>query len=206
MDRVVIDWPAAAMADPGVRRPPAEVLSGLEVPSGGDGPHAAVLAGLVPLNAFLRGSGPRPRRRRSLVLGQWLTLFGVLALVVGGFVLAGNQAAQVLAADDRAQVPDPMRFEAEDARYTVILLPSPLGAGVPGDPVAGLACDVVRAGPTTVTCDFVVGSNSSGYFVSVAEQRPGVTALGLVGMVGGGLVLALGIVLTVLGARGRATR
>lgn len=202
-----------------------------------DGAHAAVLAGLAPLTAFLQRSGTRPRRRRSLVLGLWLTLLGVVGLVVGGFVLAGNQAAQVLAAADRAQVPDPLRFEAEDARYTVILLPSPLGVGVPGDAVAGLACDVVRAdgstvrirgsrqglsvetgvgatvgsfdavaGPTTVTCDFVVGSNSSGYFVSVAEQRPGVTAIGLVGMVGGGLVLALGIVLTVLGARSRATR
>lgn len=90
------------------------------------------------------------RRRRPFIAGIWLATAGVAVTIVGSLLLVGNQAMQVLAAEDRASVPSPLRFEAEEGSYVVLLLPTTVSGGtIAGDPVAQLTCDVALADGTT---------------------------------------------------------
>jgi len=91
------------------------------------------------------------RRQRPFRIGVWLAVAGVAATVLGSVLLIGHQAVQVLAAEDRTSIPDPLRFEASDGAYAVLLLPPALGDTIAGDAVAQLTCDVELAnGSTTV--------------------------------------------------------
>lgn len=90
------------------------------------------------------------RRRRPFIAGIWLVAAGVAVTIVGSLLVLGNQAVQVLAAEDRASVSTPLRFEAEEGSYVVLLLPTTVGGGqISGDPVAQLTCDVALADGTT---------------------------------------------------------
>jgi len=99
---------------------------------------------------------PTPRRRiqterraRPFRWGIGSCAAGLIILVLGGVVLNGTQAAQVIGADDRAEIPDELRFDAEARRYAIVLIRNPAAFGVPGDPVAALGCAVTLADGTT---------------------------------------------------------
>ena len=90
------------------------------------------------------GEAPAPRRRiqterrtRPLRLGIASCVTGLLVVVGGGLLLTAMSAAQVIGADDRAEIPDELRFDAEARRYAIVLIRDPVAFGVPGDPVAG---------------------------------------------------------------------
>ena len=85
------------------------------------------------------------RRRRPLLIGLWLSVGGLVLTVVAALLLSGNQAIQVAAADDRASVPDPLQFEAQDGTYVILLLPTTIGIPALPNPIAELTCDVELA-------------------------------------------------------------
>jgi len=90
------------------------------------------------------------RRHRPFRAGVWLAAAGLVVTIVGALLLFGNQTVQVLGAEDRASVPDPLQFEAQDRGYVVLLLPTTVAGGqIAGDPVAQLTCDVALADGTT---------------------------------------------------------
>lgn len=90
------------------------------------------------------------RRRRPLMVGAVLIALGLALTVIGGLVMTGSQAAQVLAPADRAEVPDPLRFDATERRYSVVLLPDAVGIPFLADPVAEMTCIVTRSDGTEV--------------------------------------------------------
>ena len=111
------------------------------------------------------GEVPAPRRRiqterrtRPLRWGIASCVAGLLVLVGGGLLLTATSAAEVIGADDRAEIPDELRFEAEARRYAIVLIRDPVAFGVPGDPVAELSCAVTLADGTT---DLVKGSRQA---------------------------------------------
>lgn len=90
------------------------------------------------------------RRRRPLRVGIALVAAGIATTVLGGILLTGSQAAQVLAPADRAEVPDPLRFDAEARRYSVVLLPDAVGIPFLADPVAQMTCTVTLSDDTEI--------------------------------------------------------
>lgn len=104
---------------------------------------------MTAMNQPVRRRVVTERRRRPLMIGIWLAGAGLAVTIIAGLLLAGNQAVQVLAAEDRATVPDPLTFEAQDSSYAVLLLPTTIGIPFMGNPVAALTCDVDLADGTT---------------------------------------------------------
>lgn len=110
------------------------------------------------------------RRRRPFIAGIWLAVAGVALTIVGSLLLFGNQAVQVLAAEDRASVSTPLRFEAEEGSYVVLLLPTTVSGGLIGNPVAQLTCDVALADGTTA---LLRGSRQSSSIETSAGETVG---------------------------------
>ncbi len=98
------------------------------------------------------------RRTRPFRWGIGSCAAGLILLVLGGLVLDATQAAQVIGATDRAEIPDELRFDAEARRYAIVLIRNPAAFGVPGDPVAALSCAVTLADGTT---DLVTGNRQA---------------------------------------------
>ena len=63
-----------------------------------------------------------------------------------------------------------------------------------------------RAGPTVVTCGWSDGHTSPGEFYSVAATSETARLLGIALLVGGLVVLGIGVVLVIVGVRGRSVR
>lgn len=101
-----------------------------------DPPHTPVRARIV-----------TRRRERPFRWGIGLAVGGLLAVIVGGVVLAGGQAIQIAAASDRAEIPQPLVFNAEARTYEIVLLADPARIALPyfPDAVARLRCDVELA-------------------------------------------------------------
>jgi len=110
------------------------------------------------------------RRRRPFIAGIRLAVAGVALTIVGSLLLFGNQAVQVLAAEDRASVSTPLRFEAEEGSYVVLLLPTTVSGGLMGNPVAQLTCDVALADGTTA---LLRGSRQSSSIETSAGETVG---------------------------------
>lgn len=158
------------------------------------------------------------------MIGIWLAGAGLAVTIVAGLLLAGNQAVQVLAAEDRATVPDPLTFQAQDSAYVVLLLPTTIGIPFMGNPIAELTCDVNLAdgatavlrgarqatlietslGETVGSFDAVAGPTTVTCDFSGSPDTSGYfvavaaqrSALNLVGIAG----LAIGVVAMIVGA------
>jgi hypothetical protein len=98
------------------------------------------------------------RRERPFRWGIVACVVGLIVVVSGGLALNATQAAQVIGAGDRAEIPDELRFDAEARRYAIVLIRDPAAFGVPGDPVANLRCTVTLADGTT---DLVEGNRQA---------------------------------------------
>jgi hypothetical protein len=91
-------------------------------------------------------------RRSALAVA---ILVGLVLTVGGGITLAVSQNAQIALAADRAEIPDPLNFEARDSHYRVVLLADPLRLHKPfvNNPEAQFLCTVDHADDTTTTFD-----------------------------------------------------
>lgn len=87
-----------------------------------------------------------------------LMLAGIALTGVGALTLALSQTAQVALAADRAEIPDPLEFDAKDSRYRILLLADPLAIQIPfrNNAEAYFFCDVVRSDGTVETIDTAV--------------------------------------------------
>lgn len=121
------------------------------------------------------------RRETPFRLGIGLAIGGLALTIGGGVLLAGDQAVQLAAASDRAEVPELLVFDAEARRYEVVLRPAP-GIAVPyiPDPVAALRCDVERADGTRQQLgdgETVRVETSFGTSIGSFEAAPGRTVV-----------------------------
>ena len=62
------------------------------------------------------------RRDRPFRAGIALCVAGLIVLLAGGAVAYGQQATQILAAEDRAELPAEITFDADDGAYAIVLL------------------------------------------------------------------------------------
>ena len=174
------------------------------------------------------------RRDRPFRAGIALCVAGLIVLLGGGAVAYGQQATQILAAEDRAELPAEITFDADDGAYAIVLLRELPGFEsfdrlVPITTCAvaladGTSVDVSGArqsgsletdlgtslgrfeapdGPTTVACSFGDSVARTGYFVAVAPERSSIRIISYVLMGVGITVIAAGIVLIIIGVRGR---
>jgi hypothetical protein len=92
---------------------------------------------------------------RSLRIGGILMVVGILMTAAGAIATAVGQTAQITLAADRAEIPDPLEFDAKDGGYRIILLADPLAVHNPfvNNPEAQFFCDVERADGTTAQID-----------------------------------------------------
>ena len=170
------------------------------------------------------------RRDRPFRAGIALCVAGLIVLLGGGAVAYGQQATQILAAEDRAELPAEITFDADDGAYAIVLpgfesfdrlVPITTCAVALAD---GTSVDVSGArqngsletdlgtslgrfeapdGPTTVACSFGDSVARTGYFVAVAPERSSIRIISYVLMGVGITVIAAGIVLIIIGVRGR---
>ena len=86
------------------------------------------------------------RLRKPLIAGGVLGVVGLIAALVGGAILYLAQGAEVLAAIGRADVGDPIAFDADDGSYALVFMPSiPNNDGFRRVAMSNLVCDI--AGP-----------------------------------------------------------
>lgn len=99
------------------------------------------------------GDPAGPTRRWS-PLGV-LLLAGIALTAGGGLTLALSQTAQVALAADRAEIPEPLEFEARESRYRILLLADPLAIQIPfqNNAEAYFLCEVALADGSTQTID-----------------------------------------------------
>jgi hypothetical protein len=173
------------------------------------------------------------RRERPFRTGIALCVAGLVVLLVGSAVAYGQQATQILAAEGRAKVPAEITFDADDGAYAIVLLRELPGFERTERLVPVTSCEVTLsddtvvevsgarqngsletdlgtslgrfdaiAGATTVACSFVDSVERTGYF-AVAPERSSIRVISYV-LTGVGLaMIAAGIVLIIIGVRGR---
>mgnify|MGYP000334591631 CR=1 FL=1 len=169
-----------------------------------------------------------PRIRRFMTWGGWMFLIGLVLAIGGAATVAISQGTQVAFGADRAEIPEPLTFDAGGGDYQLTLLADPLAIQSPyiggNNAVAYFLCTIDRsdgttvevdggtqlsrvesdlgieiggfsapAGPTTATCAFKDGRDSSFYYYSVAPKSSIVTTVGIAILVAGIAVLSLGI-------------
>jgi hypothetical protein len=96
-----------------------------------------------------------PPPGRALRWGGILMVAGILLTAAGGITTAVTQTTQIALAADRAEIPDPLTFDATASGYRIILLADPLIVRRPfiNNPQAQFLCDVERADGTTTQID-----------------------------------------------------
>lgn len=134
-------------------------------------------------------STPEPTRRivtvrdaRALRLGWAAVGIGIVLVVAGAAIGFGSQALQVAAAKGRAQVGNPVTFDADDGKtYAVTLIPEPTTGDFVEDRIAQLGCEVDHPDGTTESLDAssatVRTSNSIGIYAVDFEGRGGSTTV-----------------------------
>ena len=161
-------------------------------------------------------------------------MIGLLVVLAGGAVAYGQQATQILAAEDRAEIPAEITFDADDATYAIVLLRELPGFESIERLVPSTSCTVTLAdatvlevsgarqsgsldtdlgtslgrfdavdGPTTVACAFGDSVVSTRYFVAVAPETSSIRIVSYVLTVLGLAAIAAGVVLIIVGVRGR---
>ncbi len=132
---------------------------------------------------------PAPTRRivtvrntRALRLG-WVGIgVGVVLVVIGATVGWGSQALQVATAEGRAQVGNPIRFDADDGTtYAITVIPEPTTGDFVEDRISQLGCTVEHPDGTTQTLNpsaaSVRTSTSVGVFAADFDGRGGATTV-----------------------------
>lgn len=122
------------------------------------------------------------RNTRAIGIGWMLILVGVVLVVIGAAVGFGSQALQLAAAEGRAQVGNPVTFDAEDgATYAITVIPEPTTGDFVEDRISQLACEVRHPKGEPQTLDpssaDVRTSNSLGVFATDFEGRSGETTV-----------------------------
>ena len=174
------------------------------------------------------------RRERPFRVGIALCVIGLLVLLTGGAVAYGQQATQILAAEDRAEIPAAITFDADDGTYAIVLLRELPGFESIERLVPITTCTVTRSdatvvevsgarqsgsletdlgaslgrfdaveGPTTVACAFGDSVVRTGYLVAVAPETSSIRVASYVLMGLGLTTIGAGIVLIIVGRRGR---
>jgi hypothetical protein len=172
------------------------------------------------------------RRTGAIKLGLALVIGGIALIAVGSVIAVGQQAVQLAAASGRARVGNPIRFDAEEARYVVTFVADPIARDFAEDRIQYMDCTVRhadgtedldpasasmrlassagvfiddfrgRGGPTEVTCEWQRNHDVAGSYV-VAKSRKSVEIIGTVALVAGILVLIGGISALIVGYRGK---
>lgn len=133
--------------------------------------------------------GPVPTQRivtvrnpRSLRLGWSAVGIGIVLVAIGAAVGWGSQALQVAAAKGRAQVGNPVRFDAQDGKtYAITVIPEPTTGDFVEDRISQLGCEVEHPDGTTEELDpssaEIRTSTSVGVFAADFEGRGGSTTV-----------------------------
>ncbi|MEO8093525.1 MAG: hypothetical protein ABI632_01200 [Pseudolysinimonas sp.] len=92
-----------------------------------------------------------------------LLLAGILLTAGGAITLGVSQNAEVVLAADRAEIPNPLTFDARDSAYRIVLLADPLDAQIPFqlNAEAYFLCDIERSDGSTTTIDTASLSSSA---------------------------------------------
>ena len=94
------------------------------------------------------------RRDRPFEIGLWVTGTGVLIFVAGALLFTVLAGAEVLGAVDRAQVGNPITFDAENRTYVVVFIRGEFDeSNYREKAVANMRCDITRADGTSATVD-----------------------------------------------------
>lgn len=94
------------------------------------------------------------RRDRPFKIGLWVTGTGVMIFVAGVLLFTVLAGAEVLGAVDRAQVGNPITFDAEDRTYVVVFIRGEFDeSNYREKAVANMRCDVTTADGASVTVD-----------------------------------------------------
>jgi len=94
------------------------------------------------------------RRDRPFKIGLWVTGAGALLFVAGALLFVVLSGAEVLGAIDRAQVGNPITFDAENRTYVVVYIRGEFDElNNREKAVANMRCDITRADGTSVTVD-----------------------------------------------------
>ena len=122
------------------------------------------------------------RRERSLRWGWGAVGLGIVLVVIGMFVGFGSQALQVAAAKGRAQVGNPITFDAAAGKtYAITLIPEPTTGDFVEDRIGQLGCTVEHPDGETEDLDVrsaeVRTSTSIGIFATDFEGRGGSTTV-----------------------------
>ena len=96
-------------------------------------------------------TGPPPslrvtteRRRRPFIAGLVCAVGGLVITLAGAVVTWSTQALEVATAEGRAQVGNPIEFDAQDRTYGLILITDLTFAGGDREPVQALDCSVLQ--------------------------------------------------------------
>ncbi len=122
------------------------------------------------------------RNERALRWGWAAVGLGIILVAIGSAVGVGSQALQVAAAKGRAQVGNPVTFDAErDKTYGITLIPEPTTADFVEDRIGQLDCTAEHPNGTSEELDVstaaVRTSNSVGIFATEFEGRGGSTTV-----------------------------
>jgi hypothetical protein len=134
-------------------------------------------------------SAPVPTRRivtvrneRALRWGWAAVGIGIILVAIGALIGFGSQAIQVAAAKGRAQVGNPVTFDADGGTtYAITLIPEPTTGDFVEDRIAQLDCTAKHPGGDTEVLDVssaaVRTSNSVGVFATDFKGRGGSTTI-----------------------------
>lgn len=122
------------------------------------------------------------RNERTIRAGAAAVVLGIALVAIGSVVTAGSQALQVARAQGRAEVGNPIAFDAEaEATYAITVIPEPTTSDFVEDRIAQLGCEVEHADGTTEVLDpssaDVRTSTSFGIFATDFSGRAGPTTV-----------------------------
>jgi hypothetical protein len=177
----------------------------------------------------------RTERRRGFIrAGAWLTIIGLVPLLVGGVATWAVGIGQAAFANDRTAIPGTLSFDGDGGEYSLLLIAAPVIAVGPDNVVAQVRCDVARPDGSTDTVDgsFAVvrtetdagveigrftttagttsvdcewrNSGHDGYFASVAPTSSTFSVVSTALLVLGIVLLLVASGLLYIGFRGRA--
>lgn len=159
-------------------------------------------------------------RRPSIIPGILLGVLALILFAIGGAVALINSVGEALLASEATEIPNTLEADDLAAGGYAIYLTDDIGEPQVSDPVSSITCDVVNggttqtlvtnpfvseetgsmeliatfsavAGPASITCSWIDGHDSTGYFFVITPNK-GVPVPAIVLFVLGGVVLVLG--------------
>ena len=159
-------------------------------------------------------------KRPSIVPGILLGVLALILFAIGGAVTLISSVGEAFLASEATEIPNTLEAEDLTAGGYAIYLTDDLGEPQVSDPVSSITCDVVNGGttqtlvtnpfvsqesgtmqliatftsvggPASVTCSWIDGHDSTGYFFVVTPNK-GVPVAAIVLFILGGVVLVGG--------------